>query len=109
MFRAGKWEDTRNEKSGPQSPPIMYQQTSGLSSTLNGQSIKIAVSSFKIHFVITVRKGTPGARIRPEERFFFFFSWEVAVPEAGRCLHGTPRPWPWKIFNKEPLDLMEMR
>lgn len=51
--------------------------------------------------------GIPGPGIRPERRFVL--AQRLPVQRQGNVLNGIPRLLPWKIFNKEPLDLMGMR
>lgn len=52
-------------------------------------------------------EGTPGARTRPEERFFFLAG-KLPFQRQVSGLHGTPKLRPWKTLRKEALDLTKM-
>lgn len=48
---------------------MIYQQTTGHISTLDGQWFKAGVPSFKIDFVVTVGDGIPGLTISQKGDF----------------------------------------
>lgn len=85
---------------------MMYQHITGHISTLDGQSFKVDVPSFKIYFVVTMGDGISGPTIRPEEGFL---AGRLPFQRQGNVFNGTARLVPWKILSKESLDLMEMR